>query len=401
MNIKNAYSFLEMKISNFINFLKVQKVDFEKKNNYICFDAYLEEFNLNVKVLVYQYKGKIDRIEYSYKIEENIAIEEKERIVTKTVNKCNELYNCIRNQSGSYYKSINSIYEFENANIYFSAPTKLEDKLHCIKIVYFSKNVNYSQNNYVAISTISMIGGLIWGLLFYFVFGFESGHTFLLFNLSMVGGLVFGIIMSIVMIIAVKSPPRLKIPKRKMKLLSQKEENDNFALYGYSYIKHRQVLTKISIENKVFITKYHSRKNVDKITYQIDDINHYSWIGDYFILVGKENVLIGIEVVKCNKEKFTHFLQEKLGYYKEEFNILYQKVLKTFIQENPFNIEKGYEDLAFNLTTLIYRENKLTINELTSKMYYLDPDSFYDIDFRLFAEKLLDSLNSTNEKEVD
>ena len=201
---------------------------------------------------------------------------------------------------------------------------------------------------------ISMLGGLVWGILFYFFFGLGYGHTSLLFTLSMIGGVVMGLVMSLIFVII----PRFEIDldDREAKFKFKKREAEMLNEYGRKsfqnslsslvrvnfYIKNRTRghMAKMFVNDSGVHMAYARGKRIDKKSIPYSDILEV-WGSNNLSIITlpcRGDLVISISHVDENYDKIFRYIEDRLGYNSERALSIEEIIYNCIIEYDPASV---------------------------------------------------------------
>ena len=199
---------------------------------------------------------------------------------------------------------------------------------------------------------ISMIGGIVWGILFFIFFGLGFSYSLLLFVLSMVGGLIWGLIFGLCMVkmghYQGKSQ-KLIITEKDKNIFEQYEKNSLTLINGIYCFKvewnkrrNRYFKSKLFIQHDTFIILKLDKKNLLTEIREFKNIKRYKADIDRGSIViffhdSPSMYLLNLE----NTEKIVQTLDNVLGYNTKRFFEIKSVIFNSFVEYDPESIIEG------------------------------------------------------------
>ena len=201
---------------------------------------------------------------------------------------------------------------------------------------------------------ISMLGGLVWGLGFYLLFGFGVGHTLLLFTLSMGGGVVFGLVMFLALEI---------IPKFEAKLMDKKQKNkfkkhhvnmlneygkDSFpdslsSLARVHYLKGyqpKEYSAKVFVNDGGIHIAYVKGSGLKEKSILYSEIQCFtgSMYQPWITIFSKDESVVNLSQIEKSYDEIIGYIEAKLGYDSERTLAIEELVYNTILEFDPSSI---------------------------------------------------------------
>ncbi len=229
-----------------------------------------------------------------------------------------------------------------------------------------SKPINHSALlSSLPIFGISMLGGIVWGILFFFFFGLGYGHTLLLFTLSMGGGIVFGL----VMFLALEIIPRFEVNitskrtnakfKKRSEGILNKYRQDNFPNSSSSLAKvsywvdgrYREYSAMVCVDDLGIHIAYLKGKELLTKTVAYPEIQalwgskEYSWI----TIPCKNSQTVSISPQNESFDEIFAYIEEQLGYNDERTLAIEDCIFNCIVEYDPgSHIALGGDSTSFS-----------------------------------------------------
>lgn len=224
---------------------------------------------------------------------------------------------------------------------------------------------------------ISMLSGVLWGLLFFIFMGLVYGYDLFLFILSMSGGLIWGAVFGVVMIIGNKKglihkPTTFTKGNLRTFKAYEKERGLNVDCQRClcTFRSRRGIKlykTTIYLEEHKFTFAYLIMGRLFEKTLPYSNIDYYYDYNNQKRVVMRLNDQTQLSIL--NEEGLTvvtQQLDEILGYNEPRFETIRQQVYESILEFDPAGlIEGGAEHTIFemdsrNLTKIMYMENPIS-----------------------------------------
>ena len=210
---------------------------------------------------------------------------------------------------------------------------------------------------------ISMIGGLVWGILFFIFFGIGFGHSFLLFKLSMIGGVVFGILMFLALEIIPnfeKAPSEKSKPihykKNHIKMLEEysahnfPEHLSTLAMYNDTNFMLNRAAKLFVLDDSVHIA-YIKKQKIKTMYIPYSEIRGF-WSHkqtSYISIFHKDSSWISLSYIQTNHNEITRYIEDKLGFNGDRFLKIQQVIYDCLVDFDPYSyIALGNDPSKFN-----------------------------------------------------
>jgi hypothetical protein len=259
------------------------------------------------------------------------------------------------------------------------------------------------ENKQVSTFFISMVGGLIWGILFFAFMGIGAGYTSFVFGICMLGGVLFGLLFWLVLLFT-ESKKKKRIVKTTLdnKFFQEYRRIHNISTFAFGVCqfvnKPKNAMIYLDDEKINIIT------NKDNVPFSIikKDITEYKICLNSF-LIKFENQSIRIFNVD-HKEYLEEDLDRTLGFDNDKFTMIYGITLKALHYYDPewvikeTNDSSLYKDDVKNIAMCLYQEPFLDIKAITRIVtnYYScqdnTPGNIYEL-CRFIDDKLDDKKN--------
>ena len=201
---------------------------------------------------------------------------------------------------------------------------------------------------------ISMLGGLVWGLLFYLLFGFGVGHTLLLFTLSMGGGVVFGLVMFLALEIVPKFEAKYaekkrneKFKKRHVNMLNAYEKESfqgslsSLARIHYLMgIQLKESPARIFIDNGGIHIVYVKGRSLKERSILYSEIQYFtgSMYQPWITIFSKDESVVNLSQIEKSYDEIIGYIEAKLGYDSERTLAIEELVYNTILEFDPCSI---------------------------------------------------------------
>lgn len=262
-----------------------------------------------------------------------------------------------------------------------------------------SKQIKYSAlQSSLPIFGISMLGGIVWGILFFIFFGLGFGHTLLLFTLSMGGGVVFGLVMFLALEIISRFEVNITSKKTNAKFKKRSEgilnkyRQDNFpnslsSLAKVSYWvdgSYRKYSAMVCVDNLGIHIAYLKGKELLTKTVAYSEIQalcgskEYSWI----TIPCKNSQTVSISPQNESFDGIFAYIEEQLGYNDERTLAIEDCIFNCIVEYDPGSlIALGGDSTRFSenskhlarLIVLMDNQDFESVNA-TINSYLLDDD---------------------------
>ena len=197
---------------------------------------------------------------------------------------------------------------------------------------------------------ISMIGGLVWGLLFYLFFGFGVGHTLLLFTLSMGGGVVFGLVMFLALEVIPKFEAKHrerkqnKFKKRDLDMLNAYEK-ESFqgrlsSLAKVHYLEGYQLKeypARIFVDDSGIHIAYVKGRGIKERSILHSEIQYFS--GSMYqpgITISlKDESVVNLSQIAEGYDEIIAYIEDKLGYNSERTLAIEELIYNAILEFDP------------------------------------------------------------------
>ena len=365
-----------------IQTLKQLNIPYDVSKNVISFTYQPYE---NVKTCVFTlhfFMHKLGLIRLTYEVE---TTEEGNQVLSILKNNLVETYN--KPNSDNSKHQTNDIYITWHEHTHITLSKHDEDL--SVNIV-FTREVPIKNSNKVLFG-VSMVAGLIWGILFFILMGLAYDFDLFLFIISMVGGLIWGAIFGITMIYTNQKKAVHKYPIFKKRDIAwfksyelEKEFLGDFQRCLCTFRdKHRVKLYKTTLyfEDHKFNFVYISKGRLFEKTLPHTNIDYYYDYGDQKQVVIRLNDQTQLAI--SNQEGLDVLIPKLdmiLGYAEERFFKIKQKVYESIIAFDPAGLIEGGADVtifeadAKNITKSMYMENPMSEADLKTILenYFID-----------------------------
>lgn len=248
-------------------------------------------------------------------------------------------------------------------------------------LVDYHYSTNISNNENIYSFCISMVGGIVWGILFFIFFGLGFEYSLLLFVLSMIGGLIWGLFFGLCMT-KIKNYQGIKkqfvIKEKDKNIFSIYEKNNELLINGFYCIifkweknKNKIYKSKIFIYDDQFILLMLDKKKVSKEIKKFKSIKRYSGDVDRgsMIIQFHDSATIHLSNLD-NAEMLVKVLDNVLGYNTPRFFELKNVVFNSLVDYDPESIIAGgtpkevFLNDAKEITIQIYGRNKIDVETI-------------------------------------
>ncbi|MBQ8303058.1 MAG: hypothetical protein IJX97_05925 [Clostridia bacterium] len=265
---------------------------------------------------------------------------------------------------------------------------------------------------------ISMLGGFVWGFLFFVLFGFGVGHSLELFVLSMIGGVVFGLLMFLALGLAhifEAKPPKYKraeFKARDVDLLDEYgRENYPDSISSLAKTDTHTYDRLISYTAKIFVTDdsfnvvYIKGKKLILNSTPYSSIKRFYGNSEYVVIwmTKKDGKYVHLSGIQENLQEIIDTVRDKLGYNSEKFAKMQSIIYDCIVKFDPASqIALGsepsiFEESAKNMAESIFLKDNIDlqsiINGVADDLFDHYYDSFdelaHNIYERLLEEKVI------------
>lgn len=246
---------------------------------------------------------------------------------------------------------------------------------------------------------ISMLGGLVWGLLFYLLFGFGVGHTLLLFTLSMAGGVVFGL----VMFIALEVIPRFEVKYADKKRKNKFKKLDAHMLNEYGKGRFSTGLSSLARmhyllgnqpkeyparvftdDGRIHIA-YVKGRGIKERTILYSEIQYFcgSMYHPWITVSCKDGSVVNLSQIEEGYDEIIAYIEDSLGYNSERTMAIEELIYNSIVEFDPGSI------IALGGDPSQFRENAKYFARRISLMDDPNPENVYVIVNTLDDEPLV------------
>ena len=265
---------------------------------------------------------------------------------------------------------------------------------------------------------ISMLGGLLWGFLFFVFFGLGIGHSLELFVLSMIGGVVFGLLMFLALGLASVfegKPPKDKKTKfkpRDVKLLdgyvgeNYPDSIGSLAELGvYNSDRAKHYIARVFVTEDSFNVAYVKGKKLVLNSTPYRSIKGFYGSTEHMVIwvTKKDGKFFYLRSIQKNLQQIIDAVRDKLGYNSEKFakmqTIIYDCIVKfdpasqISLGADPSIFEESARSMAESILLKDNIDLQSIIDEVSHALYDYSYDSFeelaHNIYERLLEEKLI------------
>lgn len=350
--------------------LKNNGLSYKLKKNQIIIDNILIDDFKNVKIIYSLYYSKVTAIQVSFDKYNNTI----EHIKGKLI----ELFGTPK-RDNSKHNLENVFVYWKNDNRYISLFSKInENEITCI---YKFHHDDLSHENNIYTFIISMIGGLVWGILFFILFGISTGYSPLLFVLSMIGGILWGFIFSVLMIKTTNYSGKIKkydFTKKDMLLFSKYENQNKIEIDGIQCIAtkiHKRkscfFKAKLYVYDSFFIICYNIKNRIVVEKKFIKMVKRYFYSSTFknIIIYFNDSPQLTLSLID-KQESIIKKLDESLGYNSKKFSDINNIVFNSIVNYDPEGMIAGGEkkdvfiDDAKCIAMDIFNRKKITVDEI-------------------------------------
>ncbi|MCK9537369.1 MAG: hypothetical protein M0R05_07320 [Bacilli bacterium] len=279
-----------------------------------------------------------------------------------------------------------------------------------IQLHLYNKQIDHS---FAFTIGISMIDGLVWGILFFIFMGLEFGYTWLNLAVSMIGGIFWGLLFGMIMGLTTKSKSKIKIkePKitqKEIDIFKKYEKDNNLSDFSSAmcislrssdkkskFPKYILTKTCIFFLDDRFICLYLKNKKITQQDYKYDDVKRYSIGYGYSISFHNQRGLLiysgpADNIIERNLNRILNINEEQLLKTIELVN-------ESFIEYDFNSLIRGgaskdiFKNDAKNIAlTICTSKIEMTCKEIESiiRIYYEDYDYNDDYMYERIEEKL-------------
>lgn len=270
-----------------------------------------------------------------------------------------------------------------------------EDSIDETILLYYRFSSNdLSKNECIYNFGISMIGGIVWGILFFIFFGLGFGYSLWLFALSMIGGLIWGLIFGLCMVKMGHYQGKIKkfnITEKDKNIFEQYERKKEILTKGVYCIiskwekrKNRNFKSKLFIEKDEFIFLMIDKKNILTEVMEFKNIKRYSADIDRGSVIMQFHNSPGIHLFNLdNAEIIVKTLDNILGYNTPRFFEIKSVVFNSLVEYDPESIIAGgapkevFLDDAKEIAIQLYTRKKIDVDTI---MYILEITSLNSLE---------------------
>lgn len=253
---------------------------------------------------------------------------------------------------------------------------------------------------------ISMLGGLVWGLLFFALFGLGYGHSSLLFKLSMGGGVVFGLVMFLALLIIPRfekntseKAKEATFKNRDVEMLDEYGRKSFpeslFSLAKISYSvnnRSREYTAKLFIDNSGAHIACVKRGRIATSFISYSEIRNFWGSEELSCLVisCKDGSYTSAWHVKENIKEMIAFIEECLGYNSEKFVSICDAIYDCVVEYDPASY------IALGGDPQVFKNNA---RELARSLILMDKTDFKSVETVICGVLLDDYAGSFKELE--
>ena len=246
---------------------------------------------------------------------------------------------------------------------------------------------------------ISMLGGLVWGLLFYLLFGFGVGHTLLLFTLSMAGGVVFGLVMFIALEVITRFEVKYADKKRKNKFkkldahMLNEYGKERFSTGLSSLARMHYLLgnqpkeypARVFTDDCRIHIAYVKGRGIKERTILYSEIQYFcgSMYHPWITVSCKDGSVVNLSQIEEGYDEIIAYIEDSLGYNSERTMAIEELIYNSIVEFDPGSI------IALGGDPSQFRENAKYFARRISLMDDPNPENVYDIVNTLDDEPLV------------
>lgn len=253
----------------------------------------------------------------------------------------------IPTRDNSKHNLENIIIHWNNNETYINIYDGKKDKYILCNYYYLTKDINK-----LIPFIISLIGGILWGILFFLFYGLGSSYSWSLFGLSMLGGIIWGLFMGLCMSLMTNYNGKRKllfINNNDKEKLETFEHENNILQEGYYCIfskwtkkDFKQFKAKLYIEKEQFVIAFINKRKIELDYKKINSIKRY------YLSAERGSISIQFHDSKPiyfsnidNPDNIIFVIDDMLGYNTQRFIEIKKIIFDNLVKFDPENIIAG------------------------------------------------------------
>ncbi len=253
----------------------------------------------------------------------------------------------IPTRDNSKHNLENIIIHWNNNETYINIYDGKKDKYILCNYYYLTKDINK-----LIPFIISLIGGILWGILFFLFYGLGSSYSWSLFGLSMLGGIIWGLFMGLCMSLMTYYNGKRKllfINNNDKEKLETFEHENNILQEGYYCIfskwtkkDFKQFKAKLYIEKEQFVIAFINKRKIELDYKKINSIKRY------YLSAERGSISIQFHDSKPiyfsnidNPDNIIFVIDDMLGYNTQRFIEIEKIIFDNLVKFDPENIIAG------------------------------------------------------------
>ena len=351
MNIHTPFELLELSKKGVILQLKEKNIEYKINDNFIKFEEVIEELNLKCQVEIYYGLKKINSISLSYDFDnsfDNNSIFKQLEQVKNIYKEQFDVENYFDPKDG---KSFFYTLCYKEYGIYLHGPSYCSNESEKYFGITYNKDIKCAK-------TVK--------------------------NKS--------------------KDKKFEIKKKHLKKIDKYADND-FHHKWYGLItsiessKRKLKPCRVDAKEDQLVIYYLDLCKIEKFAIEFNKIRRYDLFED-FVSIRYEKELFFFTIVKNDVSVFDKFINEKIGYNSNKFEILSKIISEAFIEYNVFDNssskETRYKYYIKNLTKSLFRIDDLNKETIYNTLQGIDFDMYFYYEWKNFANYLYNKLKEHN-----